>query len=217
MGPKGGGEAWKTGSISAYFYPAVDIALDDAHVFWVNSPSYVFRAGTSFGSASPLGYMEGWPESIALDDTSVYWSCDLGIRRLPKTGGLDPETIAPPELGRAMLAADADALYAVTRVFVDVNTTKTELYRLAKDGSSMTTLATNKGQNPAHIVLDDTSVYWTVAKPYGAGVLLGQVLRIPKAGGTAVQIALGVSPDAIAVDDACVYWTDGASLMKAPK
>jgi hypothetical protein len=218
IAPKGGGEPNPTGSVSAYFYPATDIAVDEEHVFWVNSPSYVFRSDKIVGFASPLGYMEGWPESIAIDETHVYWSCDLGIRRLLKTGGLDPETIAPLELRDARLAVDADALYAAARVVIDTSTARTEVYRFAKDGSTKVTLATNKGQDPVHLTLDDDSVYWTVNKPYGAGEPhLGQVMRVPKAGGTAVQIALGVQPDALAVDDACVYWVDGTSLMKAPK
>lgn len=216
IAPKTGGTGINTFSIAGNSYPAREIALDDSRLYWINSPSSVYRADKSLGAALPLGWMEGWPESIAIDDTSVFWSCEHGIRTCSKGGKDDPVTIAPYEFRMAQLAADAGALYAAIRGGPDY--TVGEVYRLSKDGAIMTKLVATPGQLPARIAIDDDFVYWTSAQPFSAGVPpVGYVTRIAKTGGDAVTLVTGEYPHAVAVDDSCVYWTDSHSLMRAPK
>jgi hypothetical protein len=58
----------------------------------------------------------------------------------------------------------------------------------------------------------DTYVYWA------DGVMVGTIMRAPKAGGTATIVAHDADPVAIAVDANAIYWSDeGGNIMRLAK
>ena len=77
-------------------------------------------------------------------------------------------------------------------------------------GRCLVTLA-SRGQQPWHIAIDATGVYWTESG--------GSVMKVPVGGGMPSALASGQNdPKGIAVDATSVYWTDSAegTVMKIP-
>jgi hypothetical protein len=75
-------------------------------------------------------------------------------------------------------------------------------------GGTATTLTVRAG-SPAHIAVDETSVYWTETA--------GGVLRVPLAGGTPSTVATSTGAWNIALDATNVYWTTNDGVMMAAK
>jgi hypothetical protein len=115
--PKAGGasEVIATGLFDAGF-GGVRIALDDTHVYWIDSVGTVSRAALSGGTKEILvsppnpfaDHLEN--EGIALDSDHVYWaqSAFPKIVRIRKTGG--PVEIVVDRMFAATLAIDGDTL-----------------------------------------------------------------------------------------------------------
>ena len=112
------------------------------------------------------------------------------IFRMPLNGG--PPVGLATSVAPHTLAVDGDTLY-----FDD--------WRMAKDGTRPPTPSGIK--DAIRFAFDDKSVYFAVAK--GAGRTSGQILQMPKTGGTPKVIATGLpaEPGGLAVDGAHVYFT----------
>jgi hypothetical protein len=80
-------------------------------------------------------------------------------------------------------------------------------------------LASGQAQ-PENLVVDDASLYWSVA---GSAAMDGAIMTVPKSGGAPVLLASGQNvPFGIAVDDSSVYWANFAAggqgeIMKVGK
>ncbi len=116
-------------------------------------------------------------------------------------GGEGPVSLTRASDESYGLAADADSVYWST--FSDPMSIRS----VPVAGGEPTTLATSPGPGGA-IALDAHSVYW-VAK--------GAVMKVPRKGGAADQLASDSAPgfiSGIAVDGSNVYWSTADSILK---
>lgn len=128
---------------------------------------------------------------VAVDAEYVYVATTtIGIQRVPKAGGdLTTFALVPPfeSSATAPMAVDASGVYWVDGTNLETATAPLE---------SPTVLVAGVGLLPSPLILDAEYVYWVTsgdlqtspqadAGVYDAGAYLGNVWRVPKAGGTA--------------------------------
>ena len=149
----------------------------------------------------------GYPQSIAVDSTSVYWTEDIGTPWGGGTGalkkvGLNGGTVTTLASGTSAwqfgpqgIAVDSTSVYWTDNFSGTVN-------KVLISGGSVTTLASgtnNWRYGPQGIAVDSTSVYWAD----GAGIR-----KVGINGGTVTTLASGtINPYAIAIDSTNIYWT----------
>jgi len=147
---------------------------------------------------------------MAIDSTSVYWTTcgdPTGglVRKAPKSGGAVTTLASGDRLSG--VTVDETSVYWIAGT---PDASSGAVMKAPLDGGAATTLAVRAGA-PAHIAVDDTSVYWTE-------LLTGAVMKVPLTGGTPIVVATTRAPWAIAVDATDVYWLSRADgVMKAPK
>lgn len=141
---------------------------------------------------------------FAPGDSDFFWA-EGGIVKTRPFGGT-AVVFAVGQPTTVDMLADTTYLFSITQAGT--------LLRQRRDaaGGAPDTLAKGLRQ-PARMVLDDNSVYFTDAAA-------GTVNRVPKAGGDLVVIASGqAAPYGIAVDAQGIYWTnrDDGTVMMAPR
>jgi len=195
------------------------IAVNGAHVYWVNAEGDIVRRWPKQGGAvENFSVTRDRPYAIAADDTHVYWVSqeqEGELARAPVTGGPMERLVALPYNSTTRLVADGAHLYwnssSVARVA-----------RVPKTGGAPEPLmsSTRSMSEPS---ADATGVYFTE----GAGA---QVLRVAPDG---TRSALAVMPvefegRATAVDADFVYVVarrsgspdtpcDGSVVARVPK
>jgi hypothetical protein len=161
------------------------LAVDGTGVYWADAEQgTVMKVSLQGGTPVTLASRQANPEAVAVDETSVYWT-DEGWGCQNGSTGQDAESPCP---------------FSVVKI--------------KKEGGVPVTLTSgqnNAGEdlyldNPAGIVVDETSVYWT--NPSQDFEPVGTVMSVPKGGGAPITLASGqgITP-AIAVDSDNVYWT----------
>jgi hypothetical protein len=177
------------------------VVLDSEYMYWVQGGA-VFRASKKGGAPAAVGGGLAGANCVAVDDKSAYVSlagtdakqhADGSIVAVPKKGG--PAKVLVKDVhGPADLQVDATDAY-----WIDGD----KVMKAPKSGGAATQLA--QAQGPiGDIVLDDSSVYFTVPGTKGDG----SVGRVAKAGGAPATLANGQpAPTGIVVDDRAVYWT----------
>ncbi len=193
-------------------YDSMRVAVDAQSVYWTNpAMASVERVPQAGGAATTIASETHGPESIALDDTHVYWTAAGSVLRAPKAGGA-PVTLASGTTLAYGLAVDGTYAYYQAGDGSGYGT----LTRVAIDGSGGPPLALAPTAVTG-LAVDATSVYWTDNGGGRRGA--GNVLRIARTGGNPVTIATAQSSAVagIAVDDTSVYWVNDREIMKAPK
>jgi hypothetical protein len=152
-----------------------------------------------FAEGAPLSHASG----IAADDTDVYWVSGGAIQRESKLGGA-VETLGTVPCGATALALDDTYVYS-SHGYSSASC-PAGVSRMPKDGGPVTLLATDfVFPDSGGIVLDDVSVYF-VGMRSGGDRSTAAVYAVPKAGGTAREVAGPVARGAPAVDGKNVYW-----------
>jgi hypothetical protein len=132
-------------------------------VYWVdyatptNGGSVNVQPSGLVNQAFVLASGQSFPNGIAVDDTSVYWTNsakDGGVMKI-NVGGGTPEALAD-NLGQPFgIAVDDTSVYWTNQ---DDGTVR----KVPLDGGAQVTLATGQAK-PYLIALDATCVYWTNA------------------------------------------------------
>jgi len=199
---------------------AWDIAVDATHVYWTDRAARaVMRIPKEGGTPETLA----WPQEdlgrIAVDSNFVYWTNTLPSGDVMKVaiGGGTPVPIATGQLRPVGIAVDATNVYWTNAGGSTLGVGSVMKASLATGISS--TVAAN--QEAAHaIAIDATSIYWSKG-PFETGG--GEVMTMPIAGGTLVQLARlpfddGVMSSmiggSIAVDGESVYFTHGTAPVE---
>jgi hypothetical protein len=142
----------------------VEIAADEALVFWATTEGAISSAPRSGGETRVLAERQHAPASLASDSTHLYW-IDRGqgtLARVPKQGG-SVEALVTGRPGLWDLAIDDDRVYATDR---DAG----RLMSVAKVDAAITVLAEGLLQ-PTCVVIDGAAIYWEAN---------GSIARLPK-------------------------------------
>jgi sugar lactone lactonase YvrE len=192
-------------------YGLTDIAIDETHVYWLESgmatPDYdarVMRVAKTGGAAEVLATMTPRAYHFTLDATHVYVAANNSpggavtegvgaIVRVPKAGGA-AETVLGGVSGPYAMAVDDDRVYF---------TTGYAYYGLVvsvpKAGGDARTLV-DQVDNPWDVAVDATHVYYSEMNE-------GRIMRVAKTGGAPQELASGwVGTGNLGLDDATVYF-----------
>jgi hypothetical protein len=188
------------------------LAVDGTSVYWTTYNGGQIRKTSKTpvaGGPAPvveLARARPSPNNIAVDDTFVYWTEFVAaasggaVMRTRLDGSVSPDaptTVAPQQDSPYGIVLDAHNLYWT-------NAEGGQVMKMPRTGGAPTPLATGQVK-PFGLAVDGVNVYWS---NYAIGVpnALGQVRRVPIAGGAWTELAEATSY-AVAVDDTSVYWT----------
>lgn len=149
---------------------------------------------------------------ITVDEEFVYSfsSNNSALLRTPKSGTAHlPIVLAPGgPLGIISIAVDDQHIYWS-------QSASQSLYRADKTGAaSATVVVANAGEQPRHLILDGSYVYWFDDAPPAS-----PIQRAPKGELVTAQTIVAssgmISPSAIAVDDGWLYWSSDSDTTDA--
>jgi hypothetical protein len=199
----------------------VSIAVDGAHVYWVNAgDGTVKEVPVGGGSVTTLASGQENPTSLAVDGTNVYWVdqgtgqpfADGMVNEVPVGGG-SVTTLASGQKSPVSVAVEGTNVYWVDEGTSSASTDGT-VNEVPVGGGAVTTLASGQDY-PISLAVDNTHVYWDNAPGFPA-FALGTVNEVPLGGGTVTTLASG-SADAgpLAVDGTHVYCACGGGEAPA--
>ena len=113
------------------------------------------------GAIAVLASGQRGAQGIAVDDRDVYWASEPGAGAINKVGihGGAVTTLATCPHKPASIALDAAGVYWTDFTIGDH---AGDLYRVSKDGGSVTILASGNPPYQRHaLAADDSGVYWT--------------------------------------------------------
>lgn len=181
------------------------IGIDASAVYWLAPrEGKIMTAPRGGGPAKELAPTTGISRGLVIDDNDVFWAENGGIFAVPKAGG-KVRTVAEAGIPDG-LTIDESHLYWYSTL------------------SGMVFRAPKKGGTAAKVHEDDKHTLHTffVDGPdlfvsFGANEKM-VIQRIPKGGGTAVNVIEGQIPGAdFAVDGSNVYWITEDHIFKVPR
>ena len=193
-----------------------NIAVSATGVYWTNmNYGTVMTVSLNGGMPATVTPMAGYPDAIAVDTTSVYWT-DGGdaraVMKVPLNGGT-LTTLASGQFFPDGIAVDATSVYwssgnAVMKVPLDGGAVATLAYEGHPECDPpvchLTATLGPPAPSPVGIAVDARNVYWT---NMGTGSYGGTVMKVPLSGGTPTTLAaMQLNPVGIAVDTTSVYW-----------
>lgn len=196
------------------------VAVDASSVYFGDSQGGVGRVAHAGG---PVEYLETTLPAlvVALDDTHVYFSSQTSgaVARVPKAGG-EAQALATAT-SPVHIGLDATHLY-----WVDGPREPFTLARVPKAGGAAEVLASDVPAQPERVILLDDGVYLPIDRTLAvavAGEPRGRILRYPKTGGAAVELASHPAPfGAMGVDaeyfyvSTCPGVAGEAELLRVP-
>jgi hypothetical protein len=218
------------------------IALDDTSVYFTHDGNAISRVGKDGTGLIQLVSSSDWFQiSIGVDATNLFVAGENGTYldgSYSHTWRLNKDGSAPSHLESYACDWPDDVAIDSSFVYVLNHGSGKGLVRIARDGSSTTTLAalqdrTTNGPPDVQmrLRLDDTNAYWTSSgyTPLADGgyVYSGSHIRWLKKDGSGTMVEYTVAGstdmfnpvaiDDIAIDDTAVYWTAAGSIWKVAK
>lgn len=188
------------------------LAVDSTSVYWATNPtdsnvaiaqgSSVMKAPIGGGAVMTLTSGLAEINALTVDATSVYWTTNDTVAKVPLGGG------APTQLGATNEALGLAVDSANAYFLEDNGSAPASLERVPLTGSAPALVATVLLPTQA-IAVDSTNIYWIDYPQDGPGGVTGNVMKMPKAGGTQTVLATGGRMGGIALDATSVYWVDG--------
>jgi hypothetical protein len=120
----------------------------------------------------------------------------------------------------ALVAKSPSSQIAFDREFLYINDSGGNLFRLDKDGSAQTLLASVSGSSILSIAVDETHIYFSSGQSMPEGSTVpgsGAIFAIAKAGGPVTTLASSLdSPFKIELDETYVYFLEAGFYSEAP-
>jgi hypothetical protein len=185
---------------AARYFASLETAGSPGHVYWVGSHGTIKRVSVGGGVVTTLASGQGGPDSLAVDDTHVYWTNeDDGTVRSVPLGGGSVTTLASGQGALMSVATDGKYVYWADEYLGTVS-------EVPVGGGSVTTLAS--GQNgPFSVAVNGGYIYWVnIGHDTQAD---GSVNKAPLGGGSVTTLATGQNqPVYVAVDGTHAYWVN---------
>jgi hypothetical protein len=192
---------------------AIRLASDADHLYWCLVPTSgqsdggLMTAPLAGGAPTPLAAAFSTSCTVALDATTVFWSGDGAVRRMPKSGGTATSLVS----GINPVDVTVFEGYAY---FIDWENEAT-IGRVPVGGGAVETVASASSPAMAGLAVHATGVYWVNS-------LEGTLSRVAPAGGTPEVLATWPASDVmraatVRVDDQAVYWATDGVLRKVPQ
>ena len=198
---------WTTLGANAYWTKRIDGAAPAE-----NTTVVIESAPLEGGAISVLGQFTSQGPSlgsgIGVDSTTVFISSiTVPLSYFAESAGIADGGVPTPASGTvpycSSILSDTDGAYCAA---------VGSILALHDDGTTTTVGALDTMYQQGLMALDDTYVYWVDS------VMVGTIMRAPKAGGTATIIARDANPIAIAVDANAIYWSDeGGNITRLAK
>jgi len=186
------------------FGPGSSVAVDDTDVYWTSA----MQGGTAKGQLQRQDKNGGQPTTVTqsaanafscvvLDSEYMYWVQGSAVFRASKKGG------APAAVGGGLGGANCVAVDD-KNAYVSLAGTEAKqhadgmIVSIPKNGGAAKAVVKDV-HAPADVQIDATDAYWIDGD---------KVMKAPKSGGTATQLAQAPGPIGdIVLDDASVYFT----------
>jgi hypothetical protein len=179
-----------------------------------NGPDGVIvRVPTAGGEAMPFVSGQPGPQSVAVDETDVYWTCQGGVMRASRATGAAALFARTSDSNAWHIAHDADAVY-----FTVTTSLGADIRRVLKVGGGEQVLARLKAQ-PAALQVGDTHIFFIAESEAGPDVepyqeLVATLWMLEKKGGGLTAVARGLTGWVdVAVDATHIAWTSGQTLF----
>ncbi|MES1185510.1 MAG: hypothetical protein ABUL60_16990 [Myxococcales bacterium] len=184
-----------------------EIAVDSQDVYWTAppglTPAQLKRTPVGGGDSVTLARLpndDDWPLGLAVDDTDVYFTSNAALQRVPKAGGA-VEALEPLGLHVGYDAIHPTLGIALDRAYVYFDAGSSLMRRSKRDADAVEIFAVPEGDELRGVVLDVDYAYF--------GTKSGNILRVPKLGGSpSVMVTGEQNPLVTAIDATSVYWVE---------
>ena len=183
------------------------VEVDDTYAYFTagGGDHELLRVDKMGGTPEPLTDAPAGEGGLALDATHVYWAnmTTKEVSRVLKGGGTT-EILGSSTAPLGVVVDDEDVFW--------VDVTEGAVMRASKTAPNTPLVLASGITHGKLLTMDSEYVY--------ASAITGDLFRIPKGGGAAVQLGTGTGNDldgwAVAVDSESVYWVSSPNLLKVP-
>jgi len=210
----GGTPEWLV-PVQSKFLARVAIANGELYyaAFEAKPDGAIMKVPVSGGTPVTVVGSRDYPDSVAVDSTSVYWSEGLpgwALAKAPLTGGaavLLAQSADGDHRGARAIAVDSSGLYWTVSQH-DASGKEAALMKSGLQAGPATSLVSGLLE-PWGILLNASDVYWTDVSDY-------TVNKVPSSGGGVVVLATGESASDLAIQGDSIYWGNSSAIRKMP-